>query len=281
MSVPWAVATNAAHAEEDAQVREAAATLRLVPLADRALVDSDAHRMLGPTETAGREEVSLDPDRTGLARDTLYFLGIQFAALAVLYASPEGVSGWSEEQIDAAGYARWRENIGKFEFDRDAWWINYALHPYWGAAYHTRARERGFGRWQAFWYSALLSTEYELGAEALFENPSIQDLLVTPIFGSLLARSVEPWRRRVLARSRTPNVLERAGLILSDPLGAINRLVDRLARRSAPTLQVRVAVTEPGSVRRPAGRPFDGGRSGSGSTGGGTELWGIELRMTW
>ena len=43
-------------------------------------------------------------------------------------------------------------------------------HPYWGATYYIRARERGFGKLASFGYSLVLSTLYEYGPEAFFEE---------------------------------------------------------------------------------------------------------------
>jgi hypothetical protein len=51
----------------------------------------------------------------------------------------------------------------------------------WSRAGHLRrnkGRERGFGKLASFGYSALLSTLYEYGPEAIFERPSAQDLMV-------------------------------------------------------------------------------------------------------
>ena len=53
-------------------------------------------------------------------------------------------------------------------WDKDPAWINYIGHPYWGATYYIRARERGFGEFGSFIYSAFLSALYEYGIEAFF-----------------------------------------------------------------------------------------------------------------
>ncbi|MGI9325215.1 MAG: DUF3943 domain-containing protein [Pseudomonadales bacterium] len=78
------------------------------------------------------------------------------------------------------------KNVRKPTWDSDDDFINYGLHPYWGATYFVRAQERGYGNKGAFWYSFALSSLYEFGAEAIFEEPSIQDFVVTPVVGSLI-----------------------------------------------------------------------------------------------
>jgi len=92
---------------------------------------------------------------------------------------------------------------------------------------HTRTGAR-FGKAESFLYSAFLSTAYEYGVEALFEQPSIQDLIVTPIAGSLLGWAVEPVRDRIKAKGPEQMWYDKFFLVMTDPLGAINSVFDRL-----------------------------------------------------
>lgn len=170
-------------------------------------------------------------DRKGLRRDTWYFVGYQFVAIGILYTMPEDVTGWTAEQKHDYSLSEWWENATHPQMDTDDFYINYILHPYWGAAYYTRARERNYGRREAFWYSFLLSCIYEFGAEALAEEASIQDLIVTPVGGSLLGRYFEgvrvDIREREIGRGYR-KTSEKWVMVLTDPLGALNRTVDRL-----------------------------------------------------
>lgn len=182
-----------------------------------------------PMDTA---DISLvpEPDMRGLRRDTAYFLAYQFAVIGILYISPESVSGWTDEQKSNYSLSIWWDNVTHPACDTDDFYINYILHPYWGASYFVRARERGYPNSAAFWYSALMSSLYEFGAEALFEEPSIQDLIVTPVVGSLLGGYFMDVRQgvrdRELARGyRTTG--EKWVLVMTDPLGSLNRQFDR------------------------------------------------------
>jgi hypothetical protein len=121
------------------------------------------------------DEVEFYRDGAGLWRDTKYFLGYQFGAIAILYAMPESVSGWSSEQKKDYSFSVWWEKTTHPENDSDVFYINYILHPYWGAAYFVRARERGYNNWQSFGYSTLLSSIFEFGIEAMAEEPSKQE----------------------------------------------------------------------------------------------------------
>ena len=190
--------------------------------------------LLGPRElktftlaTVGEAEepVSTGPDWIGLGRDTALLIGYQAVAIGVIFLLPEDVSHWSGKDH---GIDQWVHNVSRPTFDNDSWWINYIAHPYFGAAYYTRARERGFGPWSSFAYSALASAAYEFGAEAFFEKPSIQDLIVTPVGGALLGAFVfEPIRGWIRAKPELA-WYDHAGLFLTDPLGGLNGVFERL-----------------------------------------------------
>lgn len=165
-------------------------------------------------------------DWEGLRRDTWYFVGYQAAAVAVLYALPQETTGFDRGN---ASYGKWRYNVTHPAWDKDDLFVNYVLHPYWGAAYYIRARERGLDRWQSFGYSALLSVVYEFGAEALFERVSYQDLVITPLVGWLVGEYVfSPIRESIRSKPGEPDTMDKVALILTDPLGALNGLTDRI-----------------------------------------------------
>lgn len=176
-----------------------------------------------------------DPrDRAGLRRDTAYFMGYQFAAVAILYAMPESVTNWSAEDKSDYSMSKWWNNVQDPQMDSDDFYLNWIIHPYWGAAYFVRARERGYSNGESFWYSALLSTMFEFGAEALAEEPSYQDLVVTPVLGSFVGVWFMQLREGV--RERTDERGRRSTgdtwiWVLTDPLGSLNRQVDRLFGR--------------------------------------------------
>ena len=90
------------------------------------------------------EELNLsEPDREGLRRDTWYFLGYQWITIGILYIAPESVSGWTDEQKEEYSLSVWWDNVTSPQWDSDDFYLNYIMHPYWGAAYYVRARERG------------------------------------------------------------------------------------------------------------------------------------------
>lgn len=133
---------------------------------------------------SGKERVA---DWDGIWRDTAILAGAQVGAAAVLFALPESVSKWTSEDKKNT-FSDYADNFAQPRFDNDEFYINYVLHPYWGATYYIRGRERGLDQASAFVFSALISGMYEFGIECFFEKPSLQDLVVTPVVGSLIRR---------------------------------------------------------------------------------------------
>lgn len=166
-------------------------------------------------------------DWAGIGRDTAFFLGYQVVFAGVLWLLPESVTAWTEDQKKAT-LAKWRVNVQNPVWDKDKFWINYLAHPYFGGTYYIRARERGFGEFGSFSYSALLSALYEFGIEAFFEPPSLNDLIATPVGGYIVGKFIfEPIRDKIKAKPQL-KWYDHAGLFLTDPLGAINSVFERL-----------------------------------------------------
>ncbi len=189
---------------------------------------SNATGVQGPVDPGEDSWPPRDRNPAGLRRDTAYLLSYQVVTIGILYALPESVSNWSDEQKESYSLADWWENVTNPQWDTDDFYLNYILHPYWGAGYFVRARENGYDERASFWYSAAMSTAFEFGAEALFEQPSIQDLIVTPVAGAILGEYFMHVRVGILER-RVPGeplpLGDRILLALTDPIGAINRQV--------------------------------------------------------
>lgn len=167
------------------------------------------------------------PDWAGIRRDTAYFMGWQFVAVGVLYVSPEKVSTWNADDKRAIRVEKWERNVTNPEWDRDDWYLNYILHPYWGATYYTRARERGLDRTDSFLVSALWSSLFEYGAESFFEPVSKQDMIVTPLAGALLGEYwFSPLRERIRDKPNGGDAWDKTLMVLTDPFYYLNSWVD-------------------------------------------------------
>lgn len=168
------------------------------------------------------------PDWQGFRRDIVMQGAVNLNVLGIVYLMPESVTNWTTEQ-KRAGLRNYRANLlhGPHQ-DRDHWAFNYVTHPLTGAGYFITARRRAFGWKGALLYSSLVSTfGWEMGVEAFFEQPSVQDLWVTPLLGSIMGESMLRLQRR-LARSPFSGARFLAVLLLGvmDPTGNLSRLAD-------------------------------------------------------
>jgi hypothetical protein len=243
------------------------------------VVDAEIDALPSPE---ARTEPEPGPDWKGVRRDTQYFLGYQFAVIGILYVMPTSTTNWDRSD-DHLG--KWWDNVTHPHLDDDAFYINYLLHPYWGATYYIRGRERGLDRWQSAGYSAFLSALYEFGAEALFERPSYQDLVITPVLGSLLGEFVfAPIRSGIKAKSGPLGSWDKLALVLTDPLGAANDLTNRLFG-----VETQVALTPFRGMSRPTTGPLASSLYGAGNAARpGLDpqrprkpIWGLQLDVRW
>jgi hypothetical protein len=178
------------------------------------------------SEADPKEQSKPQRDWRGIGIDTAFFVGYQTVISGILYLMPESMTGWTADDKKTT-LNKWSKNAKDPHWDTDDLWLNYIAHPYWGATYYIRARERGFGTFGSFWYSALLSSLYEFGIECFFEQPSIQDLIFTPVGGTLVGKFIfEPIRENIKAKPEL-KWYDHAGLFLTDPLGAVNSLFER------------------------------------------------------
>lgn len=217
------------------------------------------------------------PDWKGVGRDTAYFLTYQVLIVGLLYLAPESVSGWSEEDKEER---KWGENVGDPHRDEDDNYVNYILHPYWGASYYVRGRERGLDRTRSFLFSTALSTLYEFGVEAFFEQPSYQDLWTTPVLGSLLGEFVfTPIRDRIRAKPGDLDWRDKTILFLTDPLGVVGAKTDDLLGEQTT---LRLQAFQPGLSARSS--PHFGSASYSPADSAlrqAAPAWGVQLHVRW
>ena len=75
-------------------------------------------------------------------------------------------------------------------FDKDPWTVNYLGHPYFGAQFYLSQRNYGESPLYSFLFSTFMSTAFEYFIESWSEQPSINDLIVTPVVGSILGEGI-------------------------------------------------------------------------------------------
>lgn len=113
----------------------------------------------------------------------------------------------------------------------------------------------------------------------LFEPVSYQDLIVTPLIGSLLGEfAFSPLRDYIRSKPGGPDSVDKVVLILTDPLGAANELIDGLF---GVATQVSFAPIARARLLSPAARPW--ATSGWGVRDGVRQkgVWGLRIEVRW
>lgn len=118
-----------------------------------------------------------------LMRSSLLMLGYNAGMTSLLLILPEEVSKWNKKNYRNQIRRAYTEPP---HFDKDKWYINYLGHPYQGTIYYNSMRSQGATWWQSALFGIGSIALWEYTVEAGFEQPSIQDLIVTPIAGALI-----------------------------------------------------------------------------------------------
>ncbi|WP_087020009.1 DUF3943 domain-containing protein [Thaumasiovibrio subtropicus] len=147
-------------------------------------------------------QASPDEDWDYLKEQTYTILGLSVATVGFMTLLPESVTNWDEDDRDMSRLAsKWWDNVSSGPvWDKDDHFLNYVMHPYFGGVYYTAARHAGYDEWKSFMYSFTMSTFFwEYGVEAFAEVPSIQDIIVTPIFGAAVGELMYQKEQDILA----------------------------------------------------------------------------------
>lgn len=162
--------------------------------------------------------------------NTAVLSGAYITTLFVLELLPEDATSWNRATIQKTPmFERWYKNIFVHnpEIDHDKFIFNYILHPYAGAAYFMSARSCGFSFWGSFLYSFCVSTiGWEFGIEAFMERPSYQDIIITPLVGSILGECMYRGKRAIVERGYDVAGSTFLGHTLCFFLDPVNEVID-------------------------------------------------------
>lgn len=196
---------------------------------DPAAIEARRHKFISPyTLPYTRHAVNRDWHRMWI--NTAVLSGAYISTLFVLELLPEDATSWNRAYINQTPmFKRWFKNVFKRgpEWDHDNPVFNYVLHPYAGAVYFMSARSCGFSFWGSFLYSAAISTiGWEFGIEAFMERPSYQDIVITPVVGSLMGELFYRAKHEIVNNGYEllgSYALGRAACFLMDP---VNEVID-------------------------------------------------------
>lgn len=172
------------------------------------------------------------------------YLGATVIAFGVLWVMPESVTNWDKEEMKEKGIAwKWKENVKAGPvWDEDDWVLNWITHPYCGGLYYMTSRSAGFSVLESFGYSAIMSTFFwEYGIEAFAEIPSKQDLLITPIFGSMVGEAFFYAKKSILRNDKKVLNSRFWGITTLFFIDPFNTILDGLNYKEKVKTQMNVA----------------------------------------
>lgn len=206
------------------------------------------------------------PDWKRLWVNTSVLIGAGVATMVVLEALPADATAWNKtENAKTPMFKRWWRNVRNGpHWDGDNPVFNYVLHPYAGAAYYMGARSLGFNCWGSFVYGFCISTFFwEYGFESFNEIPSVQDLIITPVVGSLVGEAFYLIKRKIVGdgyRLWGSKALGYSVAFLVDPLNEVVGYIYGDQRKSARRTSARNNVNSSFWIA-PTNRGLQGGIS--------------------
>lgn len=150
------------------------------------------------------------------------------ATIGILSLLPTSFTNWEESDDQKDFLKKHSDNIDKGPvIDNDDWAVNYIGHTVAGSYYYIWGRQAGLSWQESFILTTIMSTMYwEYGWEAFAETPSTQDLIITPILGSLLGEvtnhlySQIRYNNNEVYGSKTLGSISR---VLLNPIGEVNQ----------------------------------------------------------
>lgn len=189
----------------------------------------------------------LSPNYEKIVTDLAYLQVFALGSIGLIALLPEDISHWSKEDkalVDTQALLKKHANhIAKGSIiDNDTLAINYIGHPLVGSYFYIWGRQASLSWQESFILTSLMSTFYwEYGWEAFAEVPSRQDLIITPILGSLLGETTNYLYNKILfneGKIYDSKFLGDLGRALLNPIGETNSYL----RKTFHTLNIEISV---------------------------------------
>lgn len=188
--------------------------------------------------TEFRKELDISSFKTtdqNIVTDTRNMALTMVGAMGLFWMLPESTTQWDKKAISESKHGIFTEYFNNVKkgpvMDGDNWYFNWIGHPVSGAAYYTLARHNNMTMMQSFGYSVVMSTFFwEYGFEAFAEVPSIQDLFITPIIGSLLGELMYRAELSIVANQGKlmgSKALGKLALVILNPMGALSSSINK------------------------------------------------------
>ena len=155
-----------------------------------------------------------------MGRAQIFIGGTELLCMGILMAMPKEVTKWEPGFLESAKKNLKRAFTTMPENDEDDWGFNYVGHPIAGSLYYNSIRSQDATIFQSFLFSFVQSAIWEYVIEGMAEQPSVQDLIITPIFGTLLGEASHMATIRM--RRKGFNWLEKITVIVLNPFYVVN-----------------------------------------------------------
>jgi Domain of unknown function (DUF3943) len=150
-----------------------------------------------------------------IKRAELFIGGAELLGATVLIVTPNEVTKWSPDWEQDA-WRHMKRSLSKLPvWDNDNWKINFIGHPVSGSFYYNSLRSQNTSIFHSFLFATTQSLIWEYIIEATSENPSTQDLFITPIVGSILGESIH--RLTMSMRRNGFNFFEKIFVLIFNP----------------------------------------------------------------
>lgn len=183
-------------------------------------------------------------DYRRLGHNSALYVVAATVTFGALWLMPESVTKWDKETMREKGiFYKWKENVKKGPaWDEDGFAMNYLAHPYCGGVYYMTARSSGFNMVESFSYSVLMSTFFwEYGIEAYAEIPSIQDLIITPVVGSVVGEIFFITKKSILTHDKKILNSKFLGLTCLFAIDPFNTILDGFGYKEKVKTQMNIA----------------------------------------
>jgi hypothetical protein len=153
-------------------------------------------------------------------RAEMFIGGVEVIGMIGLVAMPKEVTKWEDDWIQSIS-RNWKRTFTQPPvMDEDEAWLNYIAHPVIGSWYYNSVRSQNAKWWESFLWSLAQSTFWEYVIEGMAEQPSIQDLWITPVVGAALG---EPIHQATMAMRRNGyNFAEKVTVTVLNPMFIFN-----------------------------------------------------------
>jgi len=183
-------------------------------------------------------------DYRRLGYNSALYVGAAVVTFGILWAMPESFTHWDKQAMKDNGmFYKWKINVKAGPiWDQDTFSMNYLAHPYCGGVYYMTARSSGFNIVESFSYSVIMSTFFwEYGIEAFAEIPSVQDLIFTPVLGSVVGEGFFYAKKKIVKHDKrvlNSRLLGITTLFIIDPF---NTVLDGLGYKEKVKTQMTIA----------------------------------------